>query len=192
MSAKGMNLALHDAEAFANAVIRHQTDHDPSLLDSTSVSTLTVVYSQPRMRSSGRTRDAAGNGWGGMVARSARATTALLALLILTVLALTPASEATPELVSASGGVSSEPLEGGAPHDCHREPLHGTHYVAGQASDRARPGSADRHVRLGFHGTDSCSWRTGSTDLAVLRASGQAGHDLQVWRSPPSLQVFRL
>ncbi|MDT7748056.1 MAG: p-hydroxybenzoate 3-monooxygenase, partial [Pseudonocardiales bacterium] len=47
MSAKGMNLALHDAEAFANAVIRHQTDHDPSLLDSTSVSTLTVVYSQP-------------------------------------------------------------------------------------------------------------------------------------------------
>ncbi|MDT7585614.1 MAG: hypothetical protein QOE32_3164 [Pseudonocardiales bacterium] len=25
-----MNLALHDAEAFANAVIRNQTDHDPS------------------------------------------------------------------------------------------------------------------------------------------------------------------
>lgn len=159
---------------------------------STSVSTCTVVYSQPRMRSSGRIGDAAGNGWGGMVARSARAVTALLALLILTVLALTPASEATPELLSASGDVSSEPLEGGAPHDCHREPLHGTHYVAGQASDRARSGSADRQVRLGFHGTDSCSWRTGSTDLAVLRASGPAGHELQVWRSPPSLQVFRL
>ncbi|MDT7625878.1 MAG: p-hydroxybenzoate 3-monooxygenase [Pseudonocardiales bacterium] len=44
MSAKGMNLALHDAEAFANAVIRHQTDHDPSLLDSYSSTCLRHVW----------------------------------------------------------------------------------------------------------------------------------------------------
>jgi p-hydroxybenzoate 3-monooxygenase len=44
MSAKGMNLALHDAEVFANAVIRHQTDHDPSLLDSYSSTCLRHVW----------------------------------------------------------------------------------------------------------------------------------------------------
>jgi len=45
MSAKGMNLALHDAEAFANAVIRYQTqDHDTSLLDSYSSTCLHHVW----------------------------------------------------------------------------------------------------------------------------------------------------
>jgi hypothetical protein len=126
------------------------------------------------------------------VARSARATTALLVLLILTVLALTPASEATPEFVSASSSVLSDPLDRDAPHDCHREPLHGTQYVAGQASDRVRPGPAGRHERLSCSETDASSWRSASSNLAVVQPSGPSGHNLRVWRSPPSLQVFRL
>ena len=44
MSAKGMNLALHDAEAFANAVVRHQKDHDSSLLDGYSSTCLDHVW----------------------------------------------------------------------------------------------------------------------------------------------------
>jgi p-hydroxybenzoate 3-monooxygenase len=44
MSAKGMNLALHDAEVFAKAVIRHRADHDSSLLDSYSSTCLRHVW----------------------------------------------------------------------------------------------------------------------------------------------------
>jgi p-hydroxybenzoate 3-monooxygenase len=44
MSAKGMNLALHDAEVFANAVVRHQREHDSSLLDSYSSTCLRHVW----------------------------------------------------------------------------------------------------------------------------------------------------
>ncbi|WP_020670945.1 4-hydroxybenzoate 3-monooxygenase [Amycolatopsis nigrescens] len=44
MSAKGMNLALHDAEAFANAVVRHTNDQDSSLLDSYSSTCLRHVW----------------------------------------------------------------------------------------------------------------------------------------------------
>ncbi|MEU7144990.1 4-hydroxybenzoate 3-monooxygenase [Nocardia sp. NPDC046473] len=45
MSAKGMHLALHDAEVFANAVIHYQTnDHDTSLLDSYSSTCLRHVW----------------------------------------------------------------------------------------------------------------------------------------------------
>lgn len=45
MSAKGMNLALHDAEAFANAVVRHQgEDHDSSLLESYSATCLRHIW----------------------------------------------------------------------------------------------------------------------------------------------------
>jgi p-hydroxybenzoate 3-monooxygenase len=45
MSAKGMNLALHDAEAFANAVLRYQNkDHDSSLLGSYSSTCLRHVW----------------------------------------------------------------------------------------------------------------------------------------------------
>ncbi|MGW4769373.1 4-hydroxybenzoate 3-monooxygenase [Nocardia sp. NPDC004278] len=44
MSAKGMNLALHDAEVFANAVVRYRTDHDSSLLDTYSSTCLAHVW----------------------------------------------------------------------------------------------------------------------------------------------------
>ncbi|MGW5641688.1 FAD-dependent monooxygenase [Saccharopolyspora sp. NPDC003752] len=45
MSAKGMNLALHDAEVFANAVVHYQTeDHDFSLLDSYSSTCIRHVW----------------------------------------------------------------------------------------------------------------------------------------------------
>ncbi|WP_406287977.1 4-hydroxybenzoate 3-monooxygenase [Embleya sp. NBC_00896] len=45
MSAKGMNLALHDAEVFANAVLHYQNkDHDSSLLDSYSSTCLRHVW----------------------------------------------------------------------------------------------------------------------------------------------------
>ncbi|MHC3471017.1 4-hydroxybenzoate 3-monooxygenase [Streptomyces sp. 7R007] len=44
MSAKGMNLALHDAEVFANAVIRYRQDDDASLLDSYSSTCLRHVW----------------------------------------------------------------------------------------------------------------------------------------------------
>jgi p-hydroxybenzoate 3-monooxygenase len=45
MSAKGMNLALHDAEVFANAVLHYErADHDPSLLDRYSATCLHHVW----------------------------------------------------------------------------------------------------------------------------------------------------
>lgn len=45
MSAKGMNLALHDAEVFARAVLRHQNEnHDVSLLDGYSSTCLRHVW----------------------------------------------------------------------------------------------------------------------------------------------------
>jgi p-hydroxybenzoate 3-monooxygenase len=45
MSAKGMNLALHDAEVFANAVVHYHTeDHDLSLLDRYSSTCLRHVW----------------------------------------------------------------------------------------------------------------------------------------------------
>ncbi|MEV0402667.1 4-hydroxybenzoate 3-monooxygenase [Actinoallomurus sp. NPDC050550] len=45
MSAKGMNLALHDAEVFANAVIHYQTkNHDSTLLDDYSSTCLRHVW----------------------------------------------------------------------------------------------------------------------------------------------------
>jgi p-hydroxybenzoate 3-monooxygenase len=44
MSAKGMNLALHDAEVFANAVVQYQTKNDSSLLDSYSSTCLRHVW----------------------------------------------------------------------------------------------------------------------------------------------------
>jgi p-hydroxybenzoate 3-monooxygenase len=45
MSAKGMNLALHDAEVFATAVAHHQANaHDSSLLDSYSATCLRHVW----------------------------------------------------------------------------------------------------------------------------------------------------
>ncbi|MGW7578272.1 4-hydroxybenzoate 3-monooxygenase [Streptomyces sp. NPDC054765] len=45
MSAKGMNLALHDADVFAKAVVHHQAkDHDASLLDSYSSDCLRHVW----------------------------------------------------------------------------------------------------------------------------------------------------
>jgi p-hydroxybenzoate 3-monooxygenase len=44
MSAKGMNLALHDAEVLAKAVVRHQKDQDSSLLDSYSSTCLRHVW----------------------------------------------------------------------------------------------------------------------------------------------------
>ena len=45
MSAKGMNLALRDAEAFTNAVLYYQNkDHDPSLLDSYSSTCLHHIW----------------------------------------------------------------------------------------------------------------------------------------------------
>ncbi|WP_268951896.1 FAD-dependent monooxygenase [Saccharopolyspora elongata] len=45
MSAKGMNLALHDAEVLANAVVHYQTnDHDFSLLDGYSSTCLRHVW----------------------------------------------------------------------------------------------------------------------------------------------------
>ncbi|MFI0740491.1 4-hydroxybenzoate 3-monooxygenase [Streptomyces sp. NPDC021100] len=45
LSAKGMNLALYDAEVFANAVVRHQTeDGDTSLLDAYSATCLRHVW----------------------------------------------------------------------------------------------------------------------------------------------------
>ncbi|MET8870789.1 hypothetical protein [Nocardia sp. NPDC004604] len=39
-----MNLALHDAEVFANAVVRYRTDHDSSLLDAYSSTCLAHVW----------------------------------------------------------------------------------------------------------------------------------------------------
>ncbi|WP_436844900.1 FAD-dependent monooxygenase [Streptomyces roseoverticillatus] len=45
MSAKGMNLALYDAEVFAKAVIRHQVnDQDSALLDAYSSTCLRHVW----------------------------------------------------------------------------------------------------------------------------------------------------
>ncbi|MFI0469829.1 4-hydroxybenzoate 3-monooxygenase [Saccharopolyspora sp. 5N102] len=45
MSAKGMNLALHDAEVLANAIVHYQTnDHDFSLLDGYSSTCLRHVW----------------------------------------------------------------------------------------------------------------------------------------------------
>ncbi|MET9261684.1 4-hydroxybenzoate 3-monooxygenase [Amycolatopsis sp. NPDC004079] len=44
MSAKGMNLALHDAELFADAVVRYQKEQDSSLLDSYSATALRHVW----------------------------------------------------------------------------------------------------------------------------------------------------
>lgn len=45
MSAKGMNLALHDAEVFANAVLHYRdNDHDASLLDDYSSTCLRHVW----------------------------------------------------------------------------------------------------------------------------------------------------
>ncbi|MFI5591915.1 4-hydroxybenzoate 3-monooxygenase [Amycolatopsis sp. NPDC051758] len=44
MSAKGINLALHDAEVFARAVIKHTEDGDPSLLDAYSETCLRHVW----------------------------------------------------------------------------------------------------------------------------------------------------
>ncbi|MGI5337239.1 hypothetical protein ACQEVS_07535 [Streptomyces sp. CA-181903] len=45
MSAKGMNLALHDAEVFANAVVHRQAhDRDTSLLDAYSPTCLRHVW----------------------------------------------------------------------------------------------------------------------------------------------------
>lgn len=44
MSAKGMNLALHDAEVFAEAVLRHREDGDTSLLDAYSATCLEHIW----------------------------------------------------------------------------------------------------------------------------------------------------
>jgi p-hydroxybenzoate 3-monooxygenase len=44
MSAKGMNLALHDAEVFANAVVHYQENRDSSLLDRYSSTCLRHVW----------------------------------------------------------------------------------------------------------------------------------------------------
>ncbi|MGW3428477.1 FAD-dependent monooxygenase [Streptomyces melanosporofaciens] len=44
MSAKGMNLALHDADVFAKAVIRQVEEHDASLLDTYSATCLRHVW----------------------------------------------------------------------------------------------------------------------------------------------------
>jgi p-hydroxybenzoate 3-monooxygenase len=44
MSAKGMNLALHDAEVFAKAVVGHQSNHDSSMLDDYSSTCLRHVW----------------------------------------------------------------------------------------------------------------------------------------------------
>ena len=44
MSAKGMNLALHDAEVFANAVVHYQENRDPGLLDRYSSTCLRHVW----------------------------------------------------------------------------------------------------------------------------------------------------
>jgi p-hydroxybenzoate 3-monooxygenase len=44
MSAKGMNLALHDAEVFANAVVRQQREGDASLLGQYSATCLRHVW----------------------------------------------------------------------------------------------------------------------------------------------------
>ncbi|AQT82979.1 4-hydroxybenzoate 3-monooxygenase [Mycolicibacterium litorale] len=44
MSAKGMSLALHDADVFARAVMAHIHDHDPSLLHSYSPTCLSHIW----------------------------------------------------------------------------------------------------------------------------------------------------
>jgi p-hydroxybenzoate 3-monooxygenase len=44
MSAKGIHLALHDAEVFARAVIHHVREGDPSLLDGYSETCLRHVW----------------------------------------------------------------------------------------------------------------------------------------------------
>ncbi|MBB5858237.1 4-hydroxybenzoate 3-monooxygenase [Amycolatopsis umgeniensis] len=44
MSAKGMNLALHDADVFADALVRHYKNDDPSLLDAYSDARLRDVW----------------------------------------------------------------------------------------------------------------------------------------------------
>ncbi len=44
MSAKGMNLALPDAELFADAVVRYRKERDSSLLDSYSATALRHVW----------------------------------------------------------------------------------------------------------------------------------------------------
>lgn len=44
MSAKGIHLALHDAEVFARAVIRHATEGDSRLLDTYSETCLPHIW----------------------------------------------------------------------------------------------------------------------------------------------------
>lgn len=52
MSAKGMNLALHDAEVFANAVVRYEKDGDSSLLDGYSATCLRHVWNYQALAAS--------------------------------------------------------------------------------------------------------------------------------------------
>ena len=116
----------------------------------------------------------------------ARLITAVVAMLLLAVLVLTPASEASSGPVLAAPGAVS----GDYPHDCHLEPLHGTHYVAGQVSNQPRP--TDKPGVVSFR--DSLAWISQAEPIgrAVVWRLSVGGRDQRASCSPSSLQVFRL